>query len=113
MSAVAHRCMLHTFSHFVILLRHWSQCRHRQLFSAMRLNRPATPGVEFGASAGEVLYLAFSSLVLLEGELFDCMPSGLGHLLDLACLGSRLLQGPSVPLSVQPCVRPCVKSLKS
>lgn len=56
--------------------------------------------------------MAFSS-VLLEGELFDCVPSGLGHLLDLACLGSRLLQGPSVPLSVQPCVRPSVKSLKS
>lgn len=80
-----------------------------ELFSAMRLNRPATPG----ASAGGVLFLAFSSLVLLEGELFDCMPSGLGHLLDLACLGSRLLLGPSVPLSVQPCVKPSVKSLKS
>ncbi len=113
MSAVAHRCMLHTFSHLSFSETLVPVQAQTELFSAMRLNRPATPGVEFGASAGEVLYLAFSSLVLLEGELFDCMPSGLGHLLDLACLGSRLLQGPSVPLSVQPCVRPCVKSLKS
>lgn len=65
-----------------------------------------------GLQQEEFCFLAFSS-VLLERELFDCVPSGLGHLLDLACLGSRLLQGPSVPLSVQPCVRTSVKSPKN
>lgn len=63
-------------------------------------------------SRGSFVFGIFLS-VLLEGELFDCVPSALGHLLDLACLGSRLLQGPSVPLSVQPCVTPSVKSLRS